>query len=46
MKDIKKCNQMSTKAVYSIKKNVNEQLNVPQKAENPQKNTSVILLVN
>jgi hypothetical protein len=26
MKDIKKCNQMSTKAVYSIKKNINEQL--------------------
>lgn len=24
MKDIKKCNQMSTKAVYSIKKNIKD----------------------
>jgi hypothetical protein len=46
MKDIKKCNQMSTKAVYSIKKDINEQLNNAVHKKEGHKNTSMLLLVN
>jgi hypothetical protein len=55
MKDIKKCNQMSTKAVYSIKKSINEELVTANhtknagsnhQASNGVKNSSIVVLIN
>lgn len=54
MKDIKKCNQMSTKAVYTIKKNAKEEHNFSSQTyhntavqqPNKQAQSSIIVLIN
>lgn len=54
MRDIKKCNQMSTKAVYTIKKNAKEEHNFSSQAHqnnsapqpSKQAQNSIIVLIN